>query len=384
MKRAIGLAALGVTTMVGALLVWEIREAVLLFLLALATAAAVRPVVNALVARGISRGLALLGTYTFALGLASTATYFFGVELGSELQRAGDQFLIGYERMRESYVRSSGIFGRVGALLPTIDALRIGPDGLSAVAGNAVDMTLGLVGLLAEIVLVLVLALYWDTYRDESLHFWIGLMRPERRRHAREIWLATMSNVGAQLRHDVGHSLITLGLCSLAFRGMGLTYWLLPSVAAAIARLFPFVGVVVGIAAAALAGWVDGPGWAVATAAIAFCVHLLLQHALTRGLPRRSTNPVILIFAAMVLVSAYGALGLVLALMVTAALQPTLQSMIAVRPRGPEPTHDLVDLRERLEVLKAGTAANAAPEVRSLVSRLEALIAQVAPGPGGA
>ena len=379
MKRAMVLGALAVSTLIAAVLFWELRQIVLLVMLALAIAAAARPVIDALVGRGVNRVVALLAVYLITVAVVATTTYFLGVELGGELQKAGDHLLLGYERLRSHLVIEGGFRERIGSMLPNLDALAGTLTASKSVATDAASWTMGFVELLGRIVLVLVLALYWDAYREESLGFWLGLLRPERRRRVRELWARTLTNVGEQLRNEVGQSLVTLGACALVFRGLGLSFWLLPSVVAALTRLFPFVGVLFGTLAAAAAGWVDGPRWALFAAAVVPCVHLVLEHIVARRLlHRKPSNPVVLIFAAMILVNAYGIVGLVLAPLATAAIQPTLESMLALRASAhPLPARDLGDVSDRLAALRAraAEAAPASPEVQSLVGRLEQLVA---------
>jgi predicted PurR-regulated permease PerM len=153
----------------------------------------------------------------------------------------------------------------------------------------------------------------------------------------------------------------------------------LPSLAVAVARLFPFVGVVFGTGAAVLAGGVDGPAWAVLAGLVALTVHVGLERLVSRRLLRqRPGNPVILIFAAMVLVDAYGLIGLVLAPLAAAAVLPTLESAMALRTSvHPTPARDLPELRARLDALKAKAEA-APPEVQSLVARLDGLVGAAA------
>ncbi len=381
MKRTLILTALGVTTAAVGLLFWELRPVVLLFALALAIAAAVRPVIDALVARGVSRGLALLGVYGLTVSIAGAAIYFLGVELVGELRRGGDQLLAAYESLRGEWVADAGWRGRLSQALPPTETFtpNIGLGGISTVAGGAMDATMGFLNLLGSVVLVLVLALYWDAYRRDTLRFWLGLLRPEWRGGVRDLWISTLRNVGERMRSDLGQSLITLGICSLVFRSMGMSYWVLPSCAVALARLFPFVGVLFGTAAAALAGGVDGPIVAALAGAVALCVHVVLEHLVSRRiLHRKPSNPVILILAAMVLTSAFGVGGLVLAPLVTAALQPVLESTLSLRATGRTPARDLDELCGRVDALKQRTEGRAAsPELANLMTRLDTLLATV-------
>jgi predicted PurR-regulated permease PerM len=327
--------------------------------------------------------LALCAVYVVTITVAIVTSYFLGIELGGELQRAADQLLAAYEKMRNRLLIAGGLRERLAGYLPGIDTLTAGLAA-SHVAGDAASATMSFVHLIGRIVLVLVLALYWDAYRQEALRFWLGLLRPERRRRVRELWVRTLANVGDQLRSEIGQSLVMLGVCALAFRGMDLSYWVLPSIAVALVRLFPFVGVIFGVGAAMAAGAVDGPKWAFLAGSVVLVVHVLLTHVIARRILRRKTaNPVVLIFCAMVLVSALGLPGLVLAPLVTAAIQPVLETALALRTSAhPGPARDLGEIQLRLEALKTRAAEQGAtPEVQNLVGRLEGLVvaAQQAP-----
>jgi predicted PurR-regulated permease PerM len=377
-KRAMLLGAVAVATLAAAFIMWELRLVVFLFMLALAIAAAARPLIDALVARRVPRVVALLVVYVTTVTVAVVTSYFLGIELGGELQRASDRAFVGYEKLRHQLIIDGGLRARVGGLLPSMDTLAAGLSA-SHTANDAASATMGFAHLVGQMVLVLVLALYWDAYRQESLRFWLGLLRPERRRRVRDLWVRTLANVGEQLRAEIGQSLVMLGVCALAFRGMNLSYWVLPAIVVAMARLFPFVGVLFGVTAAALAGAVDGPMWAALAAGVVIGVHLLLRHVIAgRLLRRKQSNPVVLIFCAMVLVTALGLPGLVLAPLVTAALQPVMESALALRASPhPGPVRDLTDVQLRLELLKAKVAEAGtppSPEVQSLVTRLESLV----------
>ena len=69
MKRVAQLAAAVVLALVAAALLWEFREAAVLFLLSLAVAAALRPLVDGLVRRRWPRFAAVLCVYALTVGL---------------------------------------------------------------------------------------------------------------------------------------------------------------------------------------------------------------------------------------------------------------------------------------------------------------------------
>ena len=87
MRRLAWSTAIILTTLTAALLVWELRATVLLFLLSLIVAATIRPLVDWFSARGLSRGLALLFTYVVCIGFIIALVLLLSGTLLTELQQ---------------------------------------------------------------------------------------------------------------------------------------------------------------------------------------------------------------------------------------------------------------------------------------------------------
>jgi len=291
-----------------------------------------------------------------------------GGVLLSEVGRAADDLYSGYWHIRERWPALGGWRARLASALPMPTHA---PD-LAAMAGGAAQLTLSLLGALGQGVAILVFALYWETYRGSLLDYWLGLLGAARRRRVRALWQASLHGAGAELRDLALKSVLALLLAAGAFRLAGLPYWALPAVVVALARLVPFVGVVLAMAGAALAGLAAGPEHAVLAAGIALATHLVVSYGV--GYPRNSSHsPVLLLLSAMLLGSALGLAGLIAAPLVAAAAQPLLEAALATRAVA-APTLD--DLRRRTEELRAQGGRN--PEVDSLLARLDDLLRRAA------
>jgi predicted PurR-regulated permease PerM len=142
--------------------------------------------------------------------------------------------------------------------------------------------------------------------------------------------------------------------------------------------LFPFVGVIIGSLAAALAGMVDGTAQAVLAGGVALAIQVCLEYVVARRLfSARPINPLVIIVAVMFLTAAFGFAGLLLAPLIAAAVQPVLENVAAARAAARAPAPSLGEIEERVEELSRKVAEHPAdPALVSLVARLEQLVEQ--------
>ena len=106
MKRIIWLTALVLGTLAGLVLLWQFRQAVIVFLLSLATAAGMRPVINFFIKRGIKPGLALLLAYFSLLILAGGLFAVLGRTLLSDLEQITDNLTTAYEEIVDTWLNT--------------------------------------------------------------------------------------------------------------------------------------------------------------------------------------------------------------------------------------------------------------------------------------
>jgi putative permease len=97
MKRLAGLTLTVAATLTGVVVLWQFREAIILFALSLALAATLRPLVQHLVARGWTRHLALLCVYGLSLAFFLVIGVIVVGSLLNELGHAADQFVASYD-----------------------------------------------------------------------------------------------------------------------------------------------------------------------------------------------------------------------------------------------------------------------------------------------
>jgi predicted PurR-regulated permease PerM len=386
MRRLALYSALALLTIAGLVLLWQFRSVVALFGLAVVLAAAVRPVVDRLVDRGLPRWLAAVLTYLFGLAVVASVLVIVMNPLVAELQSLADASAAAYEQVLPRWAERTPFLKAVVEQLPPADLVYemiLGAEGERIVA-NVLGITRGLFGLASGLAIILALSIYWtaDQVRVERLI--LSLLPAVHRTGARNMWQATITHAGAYMRSEAVQSLLALGLLSAGYAAFGLNFPLTIALFGAIARLIPLIGVLLAPLPVLLMGW--SQGWPVTLAAAAFSVAVLVALRMVVGprlRDRQPESPILTLLVMLALVDEFGLLGLIVAPPLAAAIHIVLTFAFdrqRVTPAS-EPAEQMTALRRRLQALQAGSAMDEqplSPEAVSLAERLENLLGQAA------
>jgi predicted PurR-regulated permease PerM len=364
-------------------LVWEFRSAVGLFLLSLTVAAAVRPLVDRLIARGLSPGLAVVsvsGVCVFSIVgviLLLSGTFF------AELQQLATDLAGSYENLRSQWSNGT-LFQQVIAqqlLMPNdLVGTIMGQSG-SALLQTFLGVTLGSFDLLGQLIIVLVLSIYWSVDQERFKRLWLSLFPSEVRARAREIWQNVESDVGAYIRSEFIQSLLAIFLLSAGYHLIGLKYPVVLGVIGAIGWLIPWVGVMLAVIPALLVGLAMSPTLGIGAALLTLAVLSLLEFVVEpRFFNRRRFSSLLVVIVVLVLVDPFGLLGFVLAPPLAAVIQILAGQLIRSTTMATAITQPLgkVDiLEERLKSVQTLIAQQAEPpalEIINLIDRLTQLV----------
>lgn len=381
MRRLALITATVLATLAGVLALWELRSALVLFLLAVATSAAVRPLVDFFVARRIPPALAL--ALTWVLGLVVPGLLLLYLATGllvDDLQGTADGLLRLYERLREEWPQGSTAQRLIAAQLPAVDVAAIlETTNLSEVARRAVGLGFNVFTLLGKFVIVLILSIFWTANRDAFERLWLSLVPVDQRPYAQDTWFALKQGVGEKLRVDVTESLLASALLYVGFLVIGLEHPILPALASGVFRLVPLVGWVLALVTTLLAGLVTDPTAAVFAAAYTALVMVTLELVAPRFLRMRRYSSLLLTLVVLVLADAYGLFGILVAPAIAAAIQIICEKRLSssrTKPLAARPsTAELGERLEKLTLLMADPRLASAPELVSVFERLTALIA---------
>ena len=382
MKRLAKVTAIILLTIGGVVLLWLFSSAVLLFGLSLVIAASVRPLALRLIKRGLNRtaayGIAFLAVLLFFGGIIGiVASGLFG-----ELQRTGDQLLTAYTKIMLEWPNGQQWQQSIANELPSRQSLiefLAGDQGESILSG-IVGFSSGVFDLLAQLVVVISLSIYWATDQERFERLWLSLVNAKHRGRARTIWHSVETEVGAYVRSEVIQSSLAGITLGVAFALLGLPFPILLALWAALVWLIPWVGVVLAFIPATLVGLQLGLPYAIAAAAVTIVVFAILETWLEPRLYGRSrVSPVLVVITLIVMAEYAGILGMLLAPPLAALLQ-ILGRELWFAPVSKAPAQELNTqlntLRARLAEIRLEQTIDFATNIqaRSLAQRIEKLL----------
>jgi predicted PurR-regulated permease PerM len=372
------IAAISLATLMAAALLWKFAGVAELFVLSLAVAAMVRPFVEGLEPR-LGRTLALLVVYLSGLGLLGVFIYVASHGFLHEVDAAVERLGSAYAALR-ALPRGGGTLRRLlSNQLPEPEALyrAIASSRPAAALDAALGVTINALDVLEGALLALALSAYWSASHESFERLWLSLVPTPQRTRARSVWRGVERAVGAHLRDQFGQSAVAILVVAIAFRLVRLPTPILPALAIGVLRVVPFLGVVLAAGVGALAGASMGVAGAVLGGTGTLALLLALDRGAARGLFEvRRASPTLTVVSVILLVDAFGPIGLLLASTVAVAGQVYLERLVATHPRRARATRSLAQIEQRISRLKRRLPTlpdDEAVQLGSVVARLEAL-----------
>ncbi len=383
MKQIASYAAIVLLTLAGLLLLWEFREAAVLFFLSLALAAVFRPLIQRLKKRGFPQVAAVLLPYLIAIiALGSLISLAWGPFL-EELQRASDNLAVSYARIMNQWSRGSPFQQAIAEQLPLLEDLSF------AIAGEQGEALLqGVLGfasnvfaVVSGIAIVLALSMYWSADRVYFERFWLSILPVRSRTRAREAWRDIETGVGEYLRSEITQFLMAVLLLSFLYRLIGIQYPTLLALLGGLAWLIPWAGAILAMAPPFLIGLGTNLGVAVAGALVTLLVLLFLELVVERRMVnKRSNNSLLVVLMLIAMVDAFGLVGVFIAPPLSAAIQSAGKRLWikSGEDTRAEPEIEIAKLRARLIEAQEMTARleKPAPHLSNMIERIDRLIEQ--------
>ena len=359
MKRIAWITALVLGTLAFLLVLWEFRVAFFVFLLSLATAAAVRPVITFLTKRGIKRGAAVLIANLSLLVLVGGLLVILSRPLVEELAQMTNNLQLWYENLLRTWPENGDALQSAiaGQLPPTSElfAALSGAEGRQALQG-LLGTASGLAGFLSQGVVIIILSIYWSIDQIYFERLWISLIPVERRIQARSLWRDIESGVGNYILGEVVQSYLVVLILWVGFRWIGLPQPALLAVFCSLFWFIPWLGAVLALIPVILVGLSVSPlvavGAGMLTVAALASMEVFVQPFFFN---RQRFNSLFLVLVVIILAQAFGLLGLILAPALAAALQIGYQHMIARREselRAEQVSEEICRLQSSLEELQ--------------------------------
>jgi predicted PurR-regulated permease PerM len=388
MKRLAFYGVVIAATLALLVLVWQFRSVVILLILSLVLTAALRPSVDFLVERGLRPPLARILVYVLVFGIIGLILWLISAPLLAELQLLSNYLIVLYDQTYQAWANGTGVQQAIVERLPPTDQLGEllgGPAGASALQ-LLFGVTQNAVTIVAGIVIVVALSLYWSADRSHFERLWLSLLPANWRIQARSIWQVTEGTLGAYLRSEFIQSLLAIALLVLIYKIIGLDYPILTSLLVGLAWLVPLAGFFFAAIFAFLFGLASADGYTLAFTALLLTAGVLafLEFVVEPRLYRRSQfSGVLTIVAILVMVEAYGLIGFILAPPLAVAIQVLLSHVVAAARRSPTASIQVESLEQRLADVtamyangEAGEEGAIPPQIVNMQKRLTELIGE--------
>lgn len=382
-KQVIVIGTAVMATVLGLLLLWQFRLALVYVLFSLALAAAFRPLAKRLYGRKLAARIGLILLYLLiVVGFALLLTLSVAAAVG-EVQELGSQVSVRDEWQEPAWLAGTSVQTLLNDRLPPPSAL------FGAVTGEQGQLVLptllgfsqGIISILSAGLVILFLSIYWSIGHDHFERLWLSLLPADVRGRVRDIWRTVELEVGAYIRSEVIHSLLAGLLLGLGYWALGSAYPALLALIGALALLIPVVGPLLAVIAPLTVGLLTSVPLTLFTVLYTIIVMVVLKRWVEPRLyTRAQSNPIVTIVILISLADAFGLIGLIVAPPLSAICQ-ILWNRLVSHPAVSEPASRISDLRERQAQLSIAIQSMEEPPplVTSSLTRLTTLLEQAEP-----
>ena len=325
--------AAGVVVVALAFGLWKVRSIIILLLLALTFAAAIRPGVEWLQRRRVPESLAIL--FFFVLGLG-TLGLFFWLAVPPALHQV--EHALNQPGAGSAVGNSTGI--RHDVLVWVNRELHQLPHGsklvhpIAAYGHKATDAVVGVFFALAA-------TWYWISERDRMIELLSALGPESKREKARLTYLAIDRRLGSYTRLKFGMVLIVGAVLSLGFYLVGLHYWLLVGGFVGLVEIVPVIGPLIGAILVVLVGLPQSLHVAALALLVLVGVREFQSYVINPHLMGHSVglSPMVTLVSVSVVGLVFGGFAVVLAIPVTSAVATLIDVFVLDHepPAEPEP-----------------------------------------------
>ena len=358
MTRIVRYTVIVFTTLTLLLLLWQFGISIVLFLLSLAVAAALRPVISSITGRNVPKRLALGIVYFLLIAAIIGSLLLISQPFLNDLQTATDDFVANYERAKIDWPLHGTLFQKTLAQqLPPSSELygTLTSQGGITVLEGVFGIAQNFFSLLGRIAIVIVLSLYWSADQFRFERFGLSLIPEEHHSKALHVWRSVETGVGAYLRSEIVQSALAGILLWLVYSMLGIRYPTLLAGWGAIARLIPWFGALIAVLPALLIG--TGVSSTVGLLATIYTIAVLLILKLViepRFFLRSKYSSLLIVLFVIALAEAFGFIGVVLAPPLAVAVQILFQHLyqFPAPAFSSEMTEQMTSIKERLLQLK--------------------------------
>jgi putative permease len=369
----IGMAIL--TTLLALVVLWQFRVIIAYILISLLLAAALRPLANRLVGKKIIVRIAWILIYLVGLVGFVLLIFLTGKTAIFEAQRLGAGLSTQGAWTLPTWLEGSTFQRAMATWLPTPSTL------LAAITGDKGELVLSIIlgflkgfgGILAAMLVILFLSIYWSINQVHFERLWLSLLPSDQRKQARGIWRVIEPELGAYIRGQGFLSLLAGLLLGLGYWLLGSPYPVLLAMVGALACLIPVVGPFLAVIPTFLVGLLTNVQLSAFTTIYAIVVLVALQVWVKPRLGNRKwDNSILTLVLLLVLGDAFGIIGLILAPPLSVICQILWRRLVTHRALAGEAAQ-ISDLKNRFVRIQETVKALGDPPIPLIVSSMEQL-----------
>jgi predicted PurR-regulated permease PerM len=310
-------------------LLYSLRIVLFLLFVAIVLGTAIRPAVEWLHRRGISRAVGIIIIYVLIAALVSGILALVLPLIAEQTTQITQNLPQYYTNFREALINSSNrLLQNIGLRVPSQFSLLTNrntantEEMFTQVSQTLLYTNLVLKGILSTLAIFL-LAYYWTQEGTPATRGLLRLFPPQRRKHAREFLQLAETKLGGYIRGQ-GLLCISIGLAAfISYLLIGLPYTLVLAIFAGIMEMVPIFGPALGALPALSVALSLDSGKAIWVVVATILIQMLENVFLVPRIMKSSTgvNPIIVLLSLIAFSSVFGFAGALLALPLAAIIQ---------------------------------------------------------------
>lgn len=386
MKRLALFTAIILGIVIGALALWQMREALEILLVSLAISAGMAPLVDRLIQRGWKRAAAVGLTFALALLLLIAFVALFGALGYADIATIAAGLPSWYDALRRSLLGGGAWLARLAALLPSTDALvaSLAAERFANLGAFVLNVVTGTLALGATAIGAASLVFYWllDQQRIERL--WLSLLPLNTRTIMRAVWRQIYAEVGLYVRGEALLVSLTALILLAIYAALGLPAAALLAIIGGLAQVVPLLGLPIALLPAVAVALAQDATTGLLTLVLALAALTAIRLLVARRVFASGidVNPVLVVFLILALAEIGSVWMILLAPPLAAAIQATVRVLSdEARAQTNQAQNPALDaLRERLNQVEGllEPDATVTPQLTALLARARTLLADAA------
>lgn len=324
-----------VGVVLGVLLLFYIRDILLMVFVSLILASAIKPWVDWFGKNKVPRSLGIIIIYLIGFWVVFMSFFLLIGPIGSEIKNLSDDFPMYWQKISigwnnlETFSQSHGLKQSIEDTISSVQAW------IASLATNLLGGIISFIGGIFSLLVILVMTFYLAVYDGSMKNVARSILPKRHHEYFNSLVDRMQEKVGLWLR---GQLLLCFVIFVMALAGLlllGVKYAWVLALLAGLTELIPYIGPFIAAIPAIFIAFTQSPWLALAVVILFIVIHQSENYFITPQIMRKAVglNPVVTIIVMMIGFQISGLLGIVLAIPVATALGVALSDYVERRKR---------------------------------------------------